>query len=99
MVLSLDGMNYSASPIYLTLLRPMEYLTCQGRHSIPISTGKSYSIFSSLLIAIHVVVRSMSYLRRGGKAREPPGSEFIFLVINSKLLYSGNAVPLIEQAR
>lgn len=29
----------------------------------------------------------------------PPGSEFISLVINSKLLYSENAVPLIEQAR
>ncbi|MBW02150.1 LIM domain transcription factor LMO4.2, partial [Eschrichtius robustus] len=29
----------------------------------------------------------------------PPDSEFISLVINSKLLYSENAVPLIEQAR
>lgn len=29
----------------------------------------------------------------------PPGIEFISLVINSKLLYSENAVPLIEQAR
>lgn len=29
----------------------------------------------------------------------PPGEEFISLVINSKLLYSENAVPLIEQAR
>lgn len=30
---------------------------------------------------------------------KPPGREFISLVINSKLLYSENAVPLIEQAR
>ena len=29
----------------------------------------------------------------------PPDSEFISLVINSKLLYSENVVPLIEQAR
>lgn len=32
-------------------------------------------------------------------AEAPPDSEFISLVINSKLLYSENAVPLIEQAR
>lgn len=31
--------------------------------------------------------------------KAPPDSEFISLVINSKLLYSENAVPLIEQAR
>ncbi|XP_043346459.1 LIM domain transcription factor LMO4 isoform X1 [Dermochelys coriacea] len=35
---------------------------------------------------------------RVGEGREPPGNEFISLVINSKLLCSGNAVPLIEQA-
>lgn len=37
----------------------------------------------------------------GGRREEkgPPGREFISLVISSKLLYSGNAVPLIEQAR
>lgn len=29
----------------------------------------------------------------------PPDCEFISQVINSKLLYSENAVPLIEQAR
>lgn len=36
---------------------------------------------------------------RAGLGRRPPSSEFISLVISGKLLYSGNAVPLIERAR
>lgn len=38
-------------------------------------------------------------VRRAAAGRGPAGSGFISLVISGKLLYSGNAVPLIEQAR
>lgn len=53
----------------------------------------------SFLLVAHCHSRGCPQYEPFEEGRVPPGNEFIFLVINSKLLYSGNAVPLIEQAR